>query len=340
MKSPQENQKPLLLALLLLLLILSVYGIRKISDLSSSARSPAATGEVYSSAEPGERAPSPSPSPSALPSIEPLQGAPFLPARPTVTHAPTETDLELYDAEAKEAFERAFPEKAPEPEWKGPTTALRLAPEFSFVKLDGYDLANATRASLVSDLSYGLDVSFWQIWDRRWRSFLKIGMQQIAFKEASTRRIENSSSLYSQVEAGVERQLDSRWTVGASIGARQEPFFRGRSTNSVTLDKIFIPTASLLGRYEFLSTPAFIWGTELKGTLSFPVTGPTYDTKLGKGMKGFLYFRQAENAASYKPHLGGGLFYERLYQDTSIAEQTRSDFGLSLGVQWNFGLKP
>lgn len=210
---------------------------------------------------------------------------------------------------------------------------LSFSPTFSYLKVNGS--ANGNTSTLISDLNYGGDFSWNQMWSEKFHSFLSLGFSEVQIQQASNRTISNANQIYSRINAGGEYQLSQKVAVGGSLGTQSQIFYHSSSVTDLTIDKVFIPQANVWGKWDFYQLGQFTTGTSLQGGLLLPSSTSTYTISMGYNYRTTLYLRQ--ELPSQTVRLQGGLYYGQSIQNTSISNLSTSEVGIIFGLSWAFG---
>jgi hypothetical protein len=215
-------------------------------------------------------------------------------------------------------------------------SVLEFKPSFSFLRISGTasDTTNRT-ATLISDLNYGGDVSWKQIWSQKFYSFLSLGFLEVRMSQLSDQTISNANQLYSNMNVGGVYQLSPTFSVGGNLGVRSQVFYHASSNTDLSLDKVSIPHVGVWGQWEFYRLGQFNLGAIFQGELLLPSRVHDSTVHTGYSYLGSLYVNQPlfEQGA----RLQGNLFYGQSFQSTPVTNFSTSEVGLSLGFSWTFG---
>lgn len=216
-------------------------------------------------------------------------------------------------------------------------SALTLAPEVFYMRLDATERPGGGNAILFSDLAYALNLSWDQYWSESFKSWGRLRVSQVTIVESLEKRIDNRSQFYSGFFVGGAARLGRRGLslLGAELGHDQQMTYRSLNSQAVTLEKTWTPQASILVRAHLTDQTAPLgFGFELKATAFAPAKSSSSSSSVGGGALGKIYISHAPKTG---PNLELGLSYSRTRFTTEHAAHSRTDVNFSFGITWEVG---
>jgi LysM repeat protein len=204
-----------------------------------------------------------------------------------------------------------------------------------FFRLNSTDNTTGANATVLSNMNPTVALNWKQHWSDAWATNFRLNYESVNLQNPSPRTMTSSNVGAYGFGVGVERSFSDSFTLIGSLGYDQEFFLESASTQTLTLDTIAIPSASLAARFDFYKRN--LTNVGLEATYSYLSTGSNslYAVSTGSAYSGMLYWHQ--ELSSSKTVLTGEVFYRQQSQNTSLVTQTQTDVGGVLGLTWVFG---
>jgi hypothetical protein len=209
---------------------------------------------------------------------------------------------------------------------------LRITPKIYFSSIQASDVASLGTAQFQSDINYGVNIKFEQVWLDRWHSYFAIEMDQEKFIPPVGRTVFNLSQHRLGIGIGIERNLTSRFSVGASIFYKQELFVRAVDLNNLAIEKTPITQAALGVTYRILDSHPISLEVKAGGLYYFPGKTDFYSIHSGYG-----YY--ADIGAVHemgRTSLSANTKLQKRFQDTSIIKQTNAELSFEFSINKRF----
>ena len=211
---------------------------------------------------------------------------------------------------------------------------LDLSTGVFFTKVQGVEVLNGSRATLISGLNKFVDLFWIQNWSEYFKTHLNFGAEFVSINDSDTRTIQNQSPSISHFSIGSLYSVSDRFAVGASVSDRQELFYHAVTATSVKMDSVVTPQFDFHVKATLISLSPFALGVIGDYRYLTGVTTDNYITKAGSAYEGEVFLEQT--FLNRKGVIHGGAFYAENHQGTSIVNQTRTDLGLRIGLSWSF----
>jgi len=211
-----------------------------------------------------------------------------------------------------------------------------LTPVFSFTRLDGVENVTGSQAVLLSSLNYGGHFAWHQVWNEVYRSFARVGAENIRFRNASNRILENASGISSSISLGGTARVAAGTQVGVELGLAEQIFHRASSTNTVAIDRVFVPGLDVRLSQTLIKASPFLVGIEAQAGVLFPASTESYKVRTGYGYRATLFLRQVSSEDPDLERLDLRVYLSGSEQNTSLVGNSRRDLGMSLGYKWEF----
>ncbi len=215
---------------------------------------------------------------------------------------------------------------------------IEANPFLYYSRIDGTDIANGTKAIIISDINYGFNFRLSQVLSPNFRTNQIISLRRETFladPSTTTAQIQNSTKTLTRLGLGGEYALTNRFSLLGNFAFSQELYYKGvaGSTSSIQLQNVNLNRLEFGGIYKIWERKQFNIDVEGKSIFLLPSSNATFQTRLGIGYYGRISMIQ--NFTNFS--IRSGLFFQSLSQDTSILKSTRKDGGLDLGMIWEFG---
>lgn len=212
-------------------------------------------------------------------------------------------------------------------------STVTIAPIVFFTRIDSTDIATNAKALLISNINYGVKFNWEQNWSDDTSTYQELKTAQLSFTDnlTSSTIIENKNVSVSGIGIGANFNRTNSISWGAKVNYGQEIYARGKSSsNSVILDSVSVPAASIYARFKLANRGPFALSADLEAKSLLAAETSNYTTSTGTGYVGKLGFSQDKE--KYK--MGCDLFYKQQQQDSSIMQAIRKDIGLELYFRW------
>jgi hypothetical protein len=216
-----------------------------------------------------------------------------------------------------------------------------IAPSFSYSLLTATDKSSGVQAVLPSNLNSGAAFQWGQHWNQNFESSLNLAVEQTSFAQpTSGESLDNASHTLTQFSlqssfspSGVGPE--GGFSLLSGVQFAQRLFIRGTSLTSDTLDAVMVPELQAGLSYQFPILDPFTFSLYVLGSLYLPASTSSYSIDMGNGYKTGLTLK--ENL-SRKLVFSGNAYYSNDVQNSSIADQSLREIGISFGI--SFRLDP
>ena len=170
--------------------------------------------------------------------------------------------------------------KQQEPSEFQPMSLIKVESFVSNTSVSAKDAATQDKASLKSQVNYGVGVAWQQLWSKSWQTTLFGGYHQETYEGPARRVLTNSSSSF--VHYGIQGGFNAseRLTVTASFKQSQELFLKGVS-NAIVIDRAWITSLGVRSSFKILESQKLSLRTELGVAVLLPKQTSDYSIKLG-----------------------------------------------------------
>ncbi len=199
--------------------------------------------------------------------------------------------------------------------------------------ITGTETSNNSTAKLLSKLNKGIDVYWRQVWSESLRTFLNFKYTAMTMDEPLTRTLENKEFSANHFALGVQYFFTNSFKMGFSTQYGDEVFYHSPSLTTLKIDTIPIPQVEINATFKVIDLDPFKAGIGASYSQLFSGSNDQYSVKSGSSYRGNIYLEQV---LSTHATIKGDCFYSNTKQNTSIVNQTRTDVGISLGLEWLF----
>ena len=214
-----------------------------------------------------------------------------------------------------------------------PTQAFSVGLYAGSASITSTDALSNSTESTVSDLGYGLNLSWAHLWTDKVSFFVVGNLKRFDFRVANNRTILKSSVTHSYIGTGINLKFGARFEVTPEVGIGESLILTSNGGSSLSIDKIKIPTTSLSTKiklitfksgfsFDFNARAAMMLATDQKGIK----TESSYYYRVGLG--------SSYDVWNKKLLINAG--YTRQDLEVGTAKQVSKDIGLSVGLGWSF----
>ena len=211
-----------------------------------------------------------------------------------------------------------------------------LSPSTFYSAIRSKDKSSGGTANFYSKQNFGLASSWSQHWNKEFSSLLGLNIKYESWDQnfANSRILVNRTYLTSNIDVGGKMRLSNLFEFMAQVSIGQDSFRVSQNSGAeIRFETPVLAKFILEGKKYFLINNRFGVGLGLASHTILPRTFPQYSVELSPGLKLASNIRQ-ELSEGY---MEAGIFYAYQKLNSSILEETRSSFGLSLS--WGFGKK-
>lgn len=213
---------------------------------------------------------------------------------------------------------------------------LSVGPLFYFSRIDGTDKANHSKATIISKLNYGINLTWQQYLTERLSLFQSLGLRKESYTNDSDTNapLENADIDLAQFGVGANYKVGSHTSIFSSVSLSQEVFYKAisDSTPGIKLEAAAIPRFDLGVSTEIFNLDPFTLNACFKGMYYLPTDQGHYKTKGTTGYQAKLQMAQRFK----KMHASWGLFYQKQDMDSSILKADKKETGIELTLSWRF----
>ena len=243
------------------------------------------------------------------------------------------------EVEVKEPVEQCVSEVASEKNTLFRRVAsILLAPYFSIISLDSKDNITHSESTVASKYSAGITASFVQNWSESFQSAMNFKVGKVDFEKptSSNRTLSESDKLITGLGIETSHDLSEKINLKFNADYSKELSIRAASTQSDTVDAIYIPSFGTKLSYEIANLDPFLLGVSGIYKAKMPAKSEGYDVRFGNEFGASLYLKQLANKVDdsrIETELG---FLQRL-QNTSVASQQETNIILTLRYYFSVG---
>ena len=213
---------------------------------------------------------------------------------------------------------------------------LSVGSLFYFSRIDGQDKANQSKASIISKLNYGINLTWQQHLTERLSLFQSLGLRKESYTNDSDTHapLKNADINLAQFGVGANYLVGSQTSVFSSMSLSQEVYYKAisDSTPGVKLEAVAIPRFDVGVSTEIFNLEPFTMNACVKGMYYLPTDQGLYKTKATTG-----YQAKLEMAQRFKKmHASWGVFYQKQDMDSSILKADKKETGIELSLSWRF----
>lgn len=215
-------------------------------------------------------------------------------------------------------------------------SSVKVAPEFSFSRIDAVDKGNGGSALFISNLTPGFRLSWGQHWSKRLQTSFDLGIRFESFTAPPGVQLNNAT--HSNADFGFGLKWNPlagipRLAVQSGLSVRTVYFVQSESLSVTRLDSAVIPGLTLGLRYRALEISSFSTVLHAQGTILFASSLSNFTIQAGNSVKTGVALTQN---LSKRYQISGDFWYQQLAQDSSIATHSRTDLGLTFGLNIRF----
>lgn len=210
-----------------------------------------------------------------------------------------------------------------------------LTPEFVSTKILATDPGTQTTATLVSKSNIGVSANYTQVWTESLQTDFFFSLNKLSMNEPSSGgTIQNTDQTLYSFGAIAKFNLSSKVTLGAGLGLFERVYLVGVSSSIVSLDPLYVPSVRVSGAYDFFSKAPFTMGASAGFNLDLPASASGYRSKVNPSYSAAFYVKQRVSA-SFQTEVGLRACYTT--ENTSIVQQSQTDYGIYLKLNFPFG---
>lgn len=211
---------------------------------------------------------------------------------------------------------------------------ISLTPGFSFFRINATDPSTGGTAQILSNVNTELSLSWKQVFSPATQTHLDFNYSRLSLSDPKPRTISTPSNSVFGFDLGITHSLSPQFRIFSSFGYKQELLLRALSSSTLTLDRLFVPFLSIGASYEILKAKPFTFSVDGQAAYLAPTQGSEYKFNGGPSFLGRL--KMSQDVKLIHGTLEGAFYYKLQKQDTSVANQTRTDVGATVGASWSF----
>ena len=241
------------------------------------------------------------------------------------------------DSELKKELTQASPtpllSPMPEAAFK-PYSTFRFTPRFFYYRADAIDTASGSTASIFSNLSRDVTLTWIQNWTAKLQTLMFFGGGTIDLitPAGAPKTITNPTQSQFSFGIGTKYDIFPKLTLGASLRTKQELFLRGLGASSVSFDNIPIIQTQASARFKVFEVQPFTLGFDLGATYLSSASTPTYSLFPGSAFNGTIFMNRQVGMFD----LETALQLRQSSQNTTNSNQTTTETSFLLDVGWRF----
>ena len=212
-----------------------------------------------------------------------------------------------------------------------PFSMVEVQPMAQYSSIDGKELANSTKAKLLSNLETGIGLAWKQTWTDRWQSQISFKTLRIGFLETQTGvNLQTTSLSQNTFGLGASYLFSSDDRVGGSLEVGDQLFYRGLASGDLQIQGVALPSLHLSLDKTLIHLAPLSFAVKAEAAYFAASSYGTYTINPGQGIFGELLLRQQFENSDFDC----GVFYGQRVQNTSILNLTQKDLGLNCGFNW------
>jgi len=220
---------------------------------------------------------------------------------------------------------------------KGYSAFFAAEPYFVFSSLQIDDTVNDSSSTLATKINVGASFIYEQKWNENWGSQMRLLVGYVSFEPpiSATRTLSESSKFVSGIAAGASYSpVPGRLKIRSELEFGKKLFARGKSSTSVTVDAVALPSIILGVDYDLVKLQKVSLGMAPAVAFHLGPQVDAYKVRFGTSYSAKLYLEQrTENQSGLRVE---GV-YEQRRQNTSVTTQTQTNVGVVLKYWWPFG---
>ncbi len=157
--------------------------------------------------------------------------------------------------------------------------------------------------------------------------------QKTTFNGSTNKAVSGKTLTTEGLYLALNAQSTSKLLSSIRVGQQEQIFYRATASEEIKIEKLPVTYAQLLLRYDFFRDSTVLYGIKADTTIHFPFSNDYYKSQLAVGhkvgviaeqdLKNFILIGEANYAYDRFPVRG--ITYKR------------QDFGIMLGLKWNWG---
>lgn len=212
-----------------------------------------------------------------------------------------------------------------------PFSKVEVQPVAQYSSLDGTEIANKTKAKLLSNLETGVRIAWKQTWSERWQSEISFKTLRVGFLETQTGvNLQTASLSQNGFSLGASYLFNAEDRLGAGLEVGEQLFYRGLASGDLQIQGVALPSLHLSIDKSLIHLAPLSFGLKAETAYFSASSYGTYTISSGQGFSGELYLRQQFENSEFDC----GVFYSQRAQNTSILNLTQKDLGLNCGFTW------
>jgi hypothetical protein len=221
--------------------------------------------------------------------------------------------------------------QSPPPSSSKATHRLEVAPLAGYGRLDGTEIENQSRGTLLSKLNFGLQLAY-EGSENGFESFAALGLLRSRWDSVSGRTLSTDAFNHLDLEGGTRWAIGGEWRTSLYLGITQELFYRAPSSEGLRLETVLLQKAGLeldgaLGHFAGAR-----WDLTLRAGALFSGLLDEYGAGLGLTHRTRLRAR-----AELSPTSWWSLSFAlgQSFQSNDLLHLRRSDLGVACGLGWS-----
>lgn len=211
-----------------------------------------------------------------------------------------------------------------------PSASISFLADFSSSKIEAQDITNATKASLLSKSSSSFRLAYNQRWNNSFQSDLFFSQRKVSFHNPSIGGdlLNPEPKLYS-FGAGLSFFSPAKNKFRFWLANESVPFLRGISPTEVSIDQHSVYSIGSSYSYRVLEIKDLGLDATFGAAISMPRNFGNFESRANTAIH--VKISSSKNV-SKNIDLEAGLRADRKNQNTTIVDQSQSDFGIFLNI--------
>lgn len=204
---------------------------------------------------------------------------------------------------------------------------------FGSASIKSVDSISNVEATAVSDIVYGVSVSWQHLWSKRLNAFFVGSAKNYNFRVSDSREISQGAITQGFVGVGLNYQIAKDLSISPALGVGDSLILESDGDANISVEKLVIPSFSLSTNYTWFEFESgFKVGSQLR-------LGGMYPSDTGKYEVSSGYYYAAGFSSQYKKNnkfYSIGTMYIQREFEIDDAKQTARNLELSVGFGWQF----
>ncbi len=223
--------------------------------------------------------------------------------------------------------------KSPKVIIRNPKIGFQYSFNFGSASIKSVDSVSNVEATAVSDIVYGVTLSWQHLWSKRLNAFFVGSAKNYNFRVSDSREISQGAITQGFVGVGLSSQITKDLSFSSVLGIGDSLVLESDGDANITVEKLVIPSFSLSTKYTWFEFESgFNIGSQLRLGGMHPSDTGKYEVSSG-------YFYAVGFSSQYKKddkfYSIGTMYIQREFE-IDDAKQTTRNLELSVGFGWQF----